>query len=244
MKLWCIKLCKPIVTARTSCVHTKVHSLINLDRWIQCKHAQWLFKVGFFLNLYSFTVHTEHPIALGNMLHIFLSLHCRYCGSFWCQRSRIPIELTVFLLSLITSSFVSRRLYKSVIAIFDSIIIIMINDYEYYSIVSIRLSHCVRQDKNKVCHCVKTIQEPATEAHFSADLNHFFGLCSVSETWVAAYVLWVLCGGFLITIYTLVNWKLDFLKRKGNYASQSTLAFLCTNVCLCVCELVRLVRLT
>lgn len=133
------------------------------------------------------------------------------------------------------SSFVSWWLYKSVIAIFDSIIIIMINDYEYYSIVAIHLSHRVRQGKNKDCDCVKTIQEPATEAHFSADLNHFLGLCSVLETWVAAYVLWVLRGGFLITIYTLVNWKLDFLKRKGNYASQSTLAFLCMNVCLCVC---------
>ena len=81
----------------------------------------------------------------------------------------------------------------------------MIDDYEYYSLVSIHLSHRVRQDKNKDCDCVKTIQEPATEAHFSADLNHFLGLCSVSETRVAAYVLWVLRGGFLMTIYTLVN---------------------------------------
>ena len=78
---------------------------------------------------------------------------------------------------------------------------------------------------------IKTMQEPATEAHFSSDLNPLLRLCSVSETWVAAYVLWVLRGGFLITIYALVNWKLDFLKRKGNYASE--LAFLC--MCLCVC---------
>lgn len=132
------------------------------------------------------------------------------------------------------SSFVSWWLYKSVIAIFDSIIINMINDYEYYSIVSIHLSHRVHQDKNKDCDSLKTIQEPATEARRSTDLNHFLGLCSVSETWVAAYVLWVLRGGFLITIYTLVNWKLDFLKRKGNYASKSTLAFLCMNVCVYV----------
>lgn len=68
----------------------------------------------------------------------------------------------------------------------------------------------------------------------AADSNHFLGLCSVFETWVAAYVLWVLRGGFLITVCTLLNWRLDFLKRKGNYASQSTLAYLCMNVYLCV----------
>lgn len=45
---------------------------------------------------------------------------------------------------------------KSVTAISGSIIIIMINDYEYYSVVSIHLSRSVHQDKNKdyagTCH--------------------------------------------------------------------------------------------
>lgn len=110
------------------------------------------------------------------------------------QCSTVLAGLTVFLLSLITSSFVSWWLYKSVIAIFDSIIIIMINDYEYCSIVSIYLSRRVHQDKNKDCDCVKTIQEPATEAHFSADLNPLFRalprvrnltrrLCALGFTW-------------------------------------------------------------
>ena len=158
--------------------------------------------------------------------------------SFWFPNlptGTIPTGLTVFLLFLIMSSFVSWWLYKSVIAIVDSIIIIMSNDYEYYSTVSVHLSHCVHQDKNKACDYVKRIQEPAIEAHHSAVLNHFLGLCSVSETWVAAYVLWVIRGGFLITVCTLVNWRLDFLKRKGNYASQSTLAYLCMLVCVSPC---------
>lgn len=54
-----------------------------------------------------------------------------------------------FLLFLIISSFVSWWLYESVIAIFDSMIIIMINDYEYCSIVSINLSLHFQQVKNK-----------------------------------------------------------------------------------------------
>lgn len=106
------------------------------------------------------------------LLHSFNALHVQW--KFLIPQ--LPAGLTVFLLSLIMSSFVSGWLYKSVIAIFDSIIIIMINDYEYYSFVSIHLSPCVHQDKNKDCDCVKTIQEPATEAHFSAALNHFLGL--------------------------------------------------------------------
>lgn len=89
--------------------------------------------------------------------------------------------LTVLLLSLITSSFVSLWLYKSVIAIFDSIIIIMINDYEYHSTVSIRLCLHIHQDKNKVWGCVKTVQEPAVETHSSADLHHFLGFAACQK---------------------------------------------------------------
>lgn len=99
------------------------------------------------------------------------------------------------------SSLISWRLYKSVIAIFDTIIITMINDYEYYSILSIHLSHRVHQDKNKDFDCLTTIQEPASEVHCSADLNHCFGLCSVSETWVAAYIFRIWRGGFLNYFY-------------------------------------------
>lgn len=73
----------------------------------------------------------------------------------------------------------------------------MINDYEYYSILSIHLSHRVHQDKNKDFDCLTTIQEPASEVNCSADLNPCFGLCCVSETWVAAYVFMIWHGGFL-----------------------------------------------
>lgn len=68
---------------------------------------------------------------------------------------------------------------------FDSIIIIVINGYEYHSIVSIHLSPHVHLGKNKVS--VQTLQKPATEARLSSDLNPLFaGLCSVLETWVSA----------------------------------------------------------
>lgn len=45
---------------------------------------------------------------------------------------------------------------------FDSVIIIVINGYEYHSIVSIHLSPHAHLDKNKVS--VQTLQKPATEA--------------------------------------------------------------------------------
>lgn len=96
----------------------------------------------------------------------------------------------------IMSSLISWWLYKSVIAIFDTIVIIMINDYEYYSIVSIHLIPRVHQDKNKDFNCWT-----ATEVRCAADLNHCFGLCSVSETWAAVYVFRVWRGGFLNYLY-------------------------------------------
>lgn len=75
--------------------------------------------------------------------------------------------------SLIMSSFIWWWLYKSVIAIFDTIIIIMINDYEYYSIVSVHLSHRVQQDKNKDC---------GDNVRSSADLCLGFAVCHKPES--------------------------------------------------------------
>lgn len=54
---------------------------------------------------------------------------------------------------------------------------------------------------------------------------------------------WVLHGGFLITVCTRVNWRLAFLKRKGNYVWKSTLVYLCTSLCSCVVEVVGFSRI-
>lgn len=61
-----------------------------------------------------------------------------------------------------TSSFVLQGLYKSVTAAFDSIIIIVINDYEYYNWVAICLYQGAHQIK------IKPIQDHVTGVQFFA----------------------------------------------------------------------------
>lgn len=69
-----------------------------------------------------------------------------------------------------TSSFVLRGLCKSVTATFDSIIIMVINDYEYYSLVAICLCQCAHQIKIKLVRarvtgvqfCAATFKDPVS----------------------------------------------------------------------------------
>jgi len=133
-----------------------------------------LTNAGFFLKLYcmqfystDWTTNALHEVLKTDATHFsFTACTVKVFDPPTYQPSTIPTGLTVFLLFLIKSSFVSRWLYKSVIAIFDSIIIIVINDYEYYSTMSIHLSHCVHQDKNKDSEC-ECEDDPRT-CHWSA----------------------------------------------------------------------------
>lgn len=87
--------------------------------------------------------------------------------------------LPYFWFPSLLSSSVSRWLCKSFTAIFDRIIIIVINDYEYYCAMSIHLSHHAHQDKNKIWDGGETRRNlPAKRTRLKRSSVAFFQFCA------------------------------------------------------------------